>query len=180
MTEAEQDPQDDGRRALLGAMIRVDPHRLRRRSLSLGVSPNDADDVAQTALLRAWRSIEHLHTPEPGQMCSWLDIIARNTATDLARQRSRRPASALDDDVSSPQNIAGEVEMRILLDGALQAIRDLPDKLREPLLLSVADGLSASDIAVRLEITPATARQRISRARKALDSCRASGMSDTL
>ncbi|MCA0252028.1 MAG: RNA polymerase sigma factor [Actinobacteria bacterium] len=169
---------DDGRRALLTAMITDEPARLRRRSISLGVPPDEADDVAQTALLRAWRSIEHLHAPEPGRMCSWLDTIARNAATDLARQRSRRPVKGLSEDVASAGSVAGEVEMRVILDGALRALHGLPEKLREPLLLSAVDNLSASQIAERLAITPAAARQRIARARKALATCRASGMSD--
>lgn len=172
-----RDGLDDGRRASLTAMIAAEPDRLRRRSISLGVAPDDAEDVAQTALLRAWRSIEHLHEPEPGRMCSWLDAIARNAAADLARQRARRPVAALDEDLPDDASVAADVEMRVILDGALDAIRGLPDSLREPLLLSVVDELSAPEIAERLGITPAAARQRISRARKSLGECRESGMS---
>ena len=176
-----RDRRDDGRRASLAAMIAAEPDRLRRRSISLGVARDDAEDVAQTALLRAWRSIEQLHAPEPGQMCSWLDVIARNAAADLARQRARRPVAALDadlPDLADGTSVAGDVEMRLILDGALDAIRGLPDSLREPLLLSVVDELPAPEIAERLGITPAAARQRISRARKSLAECRESGMSD--
>lgn len=173
MTADEPGTPDDGRRALLTAMVTDEPQRLRRRGISLGVAPGDADDVAQTALLRAWRSIEHLHSPEPGQMCSWLDTIARNAAIDLARVRSRRPADALEDDLPDPVSVAGEVEMRVILDQALEAIHALPQSQREPLLLTVVDQLSAPEIAERLNLAPATVRQRIARARKALVSCRA-------
>ncbi|ANJ28505.1 RNA polymerase sigma factor [Agromyces aureus] len=194
------EPDDDGRRASLVAMIEGDPERLRRRSISLGVARDDAEDVAQTALLRAWRSIEHLQAPEPGQMCAWLDTIARNAAIDLARQKARRPAVRLDDGlgsadgggsdaagtrgaaagviVAAPANVSGEVETRLLLDGVLQAINELPESLRRPLLLSVADELPAAEIAERLGITTAAVRQRITRARRALAGCRQSGMSD--
>lgn len=158
-------------------MVAEDPQRLRRRSIARGVPPADADDVAQTALLRAWRSIEDMHSSGPGQMCSWLDTIARNAAIDLARQQRRRAADVLDDDVRDAQDVQGETEMRIILDGALQAIHGLPASLRDPLLLSVADGLTTQAIAERLGLAPATVRQRISRARKALATCRGSGMS---
>jgi RNA polymerase sigma-70 factor (ECF subfamily) len=150
---------------------------LRRRSLSLGVPFSDADDVAQNALLRAWRSIEMLESPEPGQMCSWLDAIARNAATDLARQTGRRPTDELDETVPDNSNVADEAAMRHILDGALQAIRALPENLRDPLLLSVVDELSATEIAEKLDASPAAIRQRISRARKSLAACRVSGMS---
>ncbi|MBQ3358643.1 MAG: RNA polymerase sigma factor, partial [Microbacterium sp.] len=86
-------------RALLTEMITDEPDRLRRRSISLGVPVDDADDAAQMALLRAWRSVAHLETPEPGRVCSWLDAIARNVAIDLSRQRARRPQAELDDEM---------------------------------------------------------------------------------
>jgi RNA polymerase sigma-70 factor (ECF subfamily) len=159
-------------------MIRSDPQRLRRRSISLGVDPSDADDVAQDAVMRAWRAVERIHSPEPGQMCSWLDTIARNAAYDLARQRSRHPVVPVADDRSADTDTAIDVETRILLAGALSAINDLPDELRRPLLLSVVDGLSSTQVAERLGLTAATARQRVSRARKALAACRKAGMEE--
>ncbi|MFF2372149.1 RNA polymerase sigma factor [Agromyces sp. NPDC058110] len=173
-------PVDDGRRASLVAMIAGDPQRLRRRSISLGVPLDDADDVAQTVLLRAWRSIERLHAPdETGKMCSWLDTIARNAAIDLARQRMRRPSIALEAgaEVADPVNVSQSVETRVILDAAVQAINALPESLRRPLLMSVADEMPAAEIAERLGISIDTARQRIARARKALAGCRESGMS---
>lgn len=163
-------------RALLMKMIAEEPDRLRRRSISLGVPIDDADDVAQMALLRAWRSVAHLETPEPGRVCSWLDAIARNVAIDLARQRARRPEAELDEEFAGGENVAGAVEIRVLLDGALAALHDLPEALREPLLLTVVDGLSATEAAERLGIEPAAVRQRVARARRALSACRRSGM----
>lgn len=168
----------DDLRALLEDMIAADPERLRRRGISLGVDLDDADDVAQTALLRAWRSIETLEMPEPGAMCSWLDAIARNVVIDLARQRARRPSGVLDPDVADEVSVATQVEVRVILDGALEAVRGLPESLREPLLLTVVDGLTAVQVAERLGIEPAAARQRISRARKAMSGCRRSGMGE--
>ncbi len=167
----------DGRRARLQQMIESDPQRLRRRSLSLGVPFSDADDVAQNSLLRAWRSIEQLESPEPGQMCSWLDVIARNAATDLARQSARRPVDELDEEVPDSADVADETVMRQILDGALKAIHEMPATVRDPLLLSVVDGLTANEIAEKLDATPAAIRQRISRARKSLAACKYSGMS---
>ncbi|WP_232466237.1 MULTISPECIES: sigma-70 family RNA polymerase sigma factor [unclassified Diaminobutyricimonas] len=163
---------------MLQELITADPHRLRRRTMSLGVHFSDADDVAQNTLLRAWRSIEQLESPDPGQMCSWLDVIARNAATDFSRHMMRRPADELDEDIPDSSNVADEALTRQLLDGALQAIQSLPTGLRDPLLLSVVDGLSASEIAEKLNTSPAAIRQRITRARKSLSACKHSGMSE--
>ncbi|WP_337002760.1 MULTISPECIES: RNA polymerase sigma factor [unclassified Microbacterium] len=171
---------DDAARETLAALIETEPDRLRRRSISLGVPIVDAEDAAQTSLLRAWRSVAHLDAPEPGRVCAWLDAIARNVAIDLARQRARRPQAELDDDIAGEQaGVVDEVEIRVFLDGALQALHALPDTLREPLLLSVVEGLPAEAVARRLGITPAAARQRISRARKELNACRSAGMEES-
>jgi RNA polymerase sigma factor (sigma-70 family) len=171
---------DAAARTVLSDLITAEPDRLRRRSISLGVPVHDAEDAAQTSLLRAWRSISHLETPEPGRMCSWLDAIARNVAIDLARQRARRPEAALDDDTAGAQaSVESVVEIRVFLDGALGAVHSLPETLREPLLLTVVDGLSTDEVATRLGIEPAAARQRISRARKVLKDCRRSGMGES-
>ncbi|AZS45990.1 MULTISPECIES: RNA polymerase sigma factor [Microbacterium] len=165
--------------AVLSALIETEPDRLRRRSISLGVPVSDAEDAAQTALLRAWRSVSHLETPQPGRMCAWLDVIARNVAIDLARQRARRPEAALGDDVAGEgASVESAVEVRVFLDGALTALHSLPETLREPLLLTVVDGLSTEEVAIRLGIEPAAARQRISRARRALRECRRTGMDE--
>jgi RNA polymerase sigma factor (sigma-70 family) len=174
-----QDDSVDAARSVLSELITAEPDRLRRRSISLGVPAADAEDTAQTALLRAWRSVAHLETPEPGRVCSWLDAIARNVAIDLARQRARRPETVLDDDTAGEQtDVDAAVEMRVFLDGALEALHSLPESIREPLLLTVVDGLSTDEVATRLGIEPAAARQRISRARKALKACRATGRGD--
>jgi RNA polymerase sigma factor (sigma-70 family) len=173
------DDSDDATRAVLSGLITAEPDRLRRRSISLGVPTADAEDAAQMSLLRAWRSVAHLETPEPGRVCSWLDAIARNVAIDLARQRARRPEAVLDDDIAGEQtDVDAAVEIRVFLDGALEAMHALPQTIREPLLLTVVDGLSTDEVAARLGIEPAAARQRISRARKALRACRATGMGD--
>ncbi|WDG17497.1 RNA polymerase sigma factor [Microbacterium sp. Clip185] len=169
-------PASSGPHAALEAMIRSDPQRLRRRSISLGVDPSDADDVAQDAVMRAWRAVERIHSPEPGQMCSWLDTIARSAAYDLARHRGRHHVGPLVDDRGGDADIAIDVETRLLLTGALGAINDLSDDLRRPLLLSVVDGLSSAEIADRLGLSAAAVRQRVARARKALATCRKAGM----
>ncbi|MDF2507952.1 MAG: putative polymerase subfamily sigma factor [Microbacterium sp.] len=170
---------DEAARSVLSGLITAEPDRLRRRSISLGVPAADAEDAAQTSLLRAWRSVAHLETPEPGRVCSWLDAIARNVAIDLARQRARRPEAVLDDDIAGEHtDVDAAVEIRVFLDGALEALHSLPETIREPLLLTVVDGLSTEEVATRLGIEPAAARQRISRARRALRACRTTGRAE--
>ena len=153
-------------RERLQSMLRSDPRRLRRRSISLGVPIDEADDAAQIAALRARRSIDGLHATGEGGMCAWLDVIARRVAIDLSR--ARRVEVEPDADLRSPQDVEGETDVCRRLSLTLRAIRDLPAELREPLILSVVEDRSAPEIAAELGLTPATVRQRISRGRRIL------------
>ncbi|MDN4641454.1 RNA polymerase sigma factor [Agreia sp. PsM10] len=152
----------------LASMFTAEPLRLRRRSISLGVHPSEADDVAQTVALRAWHSVNGVRATEYRPMCSWLDTIARNTVVDVVRQRSRRSEVELDDDEPSADDIEVDTELRDRLRRTLQAIQKLPETLRVPLLMSAIEGTSADDIASAMGISSANVRQRISRARRAL------------
>ena len=149
-------------------MFESEPARLRRRSISLGVHPAEADDVAQIVAMRAWHAVNGVRATEYRPLCSWLDVIARNTVIDVARQRTRRSEVELLDDEPSNEDIELDTELRDRLHRTLDAIKELPESLRVPLLMSAIEGASAEQIAEAMGITAANARQRISRARRAI------------
>lgn len=152
----------------LASMFTAEPARLRRRSISLGIHPSDADDVAQMVAMRAWHGVNGLRATEYRPMCSWLDTIARNTVIDVARKRARMNEVPIEFDEPSGDDLELDVEVRDQLERTLVALQELPDSLRVPLLMSAIEGASADDIAIAMDISPANARQRISRARRAL------------
>ena len=112
-----------------------------------------------------------------GALCSWMDVIARNVAIDVSRRKRCFLTDPAMEDVPDGSDLAQDVMDRQVLAGALEAIGALPDSLREAFLMSVVDERSSVEIAEALGIAPATARQRIARARKRLETCRESGMS---
>ncbi|UOQ90954.1 sigma-70 family RNA polymerase sigma factor [Agromyces endophyticus] len=148
-------------------LIADEPLRLRRRAISLGVRPDDADDLAQTVLLRAWKAIDGVRDPGAGTVCAWVDAIARTTAID--HLRGRRLDDRLDDESRALVPAADDrLEARTDLRAALRAIGDLPEQLRTPLVLSALEGRPGNEIAELLGISPALVRQRIRRARQRL------------
>src|SRR6266567_5014326 len=50
--------------------------RLLRQAQRQGLTPDIAEDIAQETLIEAWRSLEHLQTPE--NLHAWLHGICRN------------------------------------------------------------------------------------------------------
>lgn len=163
-----QDVERSRPQASLTTMLTEEPSRLRQRSISLGVHPGEADDVAQAIALKAWRAVNGVRSTDYRPMCVWLDTIARNAAADYMRVRSRNREVELDDDLVDASDIEVEAELTERFGKVVTAISALPESLRVPLLMSAVDGLSADSIAAELGITSANARQRISRARRAL------------
>ena len=70
----------------------VEPHRrvLEIHCYRMLGSPQDAEDVVQETLLRAWRTLERFERRSSVQ--TWLYRIATNACLDELERRPRRPA----------------------------------------------------------------------------------------
>ena len=137
-----------------------------------GVLRNDADaeDVAQEALLRAYKSFERLR--DRNRFRGWLVRISFRLALDRLRSAKRREQR--DTLWSEPahvpprvtaEDIAASNQFQAHLDRALEG---LPEKLRLVLLLSAIDGYTIEEIALMLSVPLGTVKSRIFIARKKL------------
>jgi RNA polymerase sigma-70 factor (ECF subfamily) len=121
-----------------------------------------AEDVAQEALLRAWR---HAATFDPrrGSVSTWVSAIVRNLAIDTLRLR--RPEPYQPDALPlarAATSLSAESEA-VRSDDAHQlraALREVPVEQRRALVLAYA-GLTAAEIAVAEQIPLGTAKTRI-------------------
>lgn len=160
------------------ALVHMDAlYRFARR---LTGNEKDAEDLLQEAYLRAYR---FWHKYQRGTNCkAWLYRIMRNLSINRAQTRARRPnQTSLDDteewylysqlrdqettESKSPEKLFFEKnwspEVR-------QALEDLPDEFREPLLLCDVEGFSYQEIAELLDVPIGTIRSRLNRARRRL------------
>lgn len=138
-------------------------------NLALGKtgSHHDAEEVTQTAFLKAWQSIRSFQGK--AAFSSWLYRLTANAAIDLLRQR-RGPALSLDypglpplaDGDPGPEEASLAAERRRLL---WQAIDRLPEAQRTPLVLREMEGLSYREIARALDLEEGTVKSRLARAR---------------
>ena len=138
-------------------------------NLALGKmgSHHDAEEVTQTAFLKAWQSIRSFQGK--AAFSSWLYRLTVNAAIDLLRQR-RAPALSLDDpdlppladEDPGPEEASLAAERRRLL---WQAIDRLPEAQRTPLVLREMEGLSYREIAQVLDLEEGTVKSRLARAR---------------
>jgi RNA polymerase sigma-70 factor (ECF subfamily) len=98
----------------------------------------------------------------------WLLGIAHNAVRNARRSRRRHRAALARLPPESLEAAADDVASRIdaerALAGALQAIRTLPDRERDVVVLVLWSGLSYEDAALALGVPAGTVRSRLSRA----------------
>jgi RNA polymerase sigma-70 factor (ECF subfamily) len=131
-------------------------------------APQDAEEVVQEALARAWRSRRSCRTPETP--LPWVLQITRHEAYRRLRQQRDGPTGApLDDYEHLVDGRSGrDGERSILKLDVAQALKELSTD--ERLLITLRYGLDWShpEIAGKLEIPEATARVRLHRAHRRL------------
>ncbi|HEV8402294.1 MAG TPA: RNA polymerase sigma factor [Candidatus Limnocylindrales bacterium] len=137
----------------------VRPHYanlVRRLVLVLG-DPHDAEDVAQDAYLKAYRSWDRFDGVD---VRAWLYTIALRLAFNQLRGRRRWLAAI------------GRIEPRTWADPAdpdlSAALGTLDPRTRSALLLSLVDGYTHAEIARMLSVPEGTVASWISRGRAAL------------
>ena len=133
-----------------------------------GVLRNDADaeDVAQEALLRAYRKFERLR--EPSRFRGWLVRITFRLALDRLRaikRRQLREAQWVFETSRNAQSWSENPELQRLFDLALD---ELPEKQRLVLLLAAMEGHTLDEVSVLLAIPVGTVKSRLFFARKTL------------
>jgi RNA polymerase sigma-70 factor (ECF subfamily) len=124
---------------------------------------SEAEDIAQDALLRAWRRRSTLR--EVDRRNQWLGTIVRNEAF---RQHARvRP-----EPIATIETYEGVEDARVVATVELAdlhaALKHLSDKDRHLLELRYTEDLTQAAIARRLGIPEGTVKIRLHRARKKL------------
>jgi RNA polymerase sigma-70 factor, ECF subfamily len=130
----------------------------------------DAQDVAQEALLRAYRRFDRLRDRK--RFRAWLVRIAFRLALDCLRSGKRRELRDTlwsqperQPPAANAEDLAASNEFQAHLDNALA---ELPEKLRLVLLLAAMQGHTIDEIAAMLGISTGTVKSRIFYARRQL------------
>lgn len=133
-----------------------------RFALALTNDLGEADDVAQEAFVRLWRTRSTIDWMEP--VVGWLLFAARRIAQDrfrrLARELRLRPAAPV-----PPGLDATTVERFVDLRGQLARLTSAE---RAAILLSAAEGWTNVEIGVALGISAGAVRAAASRGREKL------------
>jgi RNA polymerase sigma-70 factor (ECF subfamily) len=144
-------------------------------------NPSDAEDLVQETYLKAYRAY-HTFT-EGTNLKAWLYRILTNTFINKYRKDTRRPSQV---DLSTVEDLylyrrigsdeSAEVSRTTedrVLDGLVEsdikeAVEELPETFRMPVLLADLEGFSYKEIAEILDIPIGTVMSRLHRGRKAM------------
>ena len=124
-----------------------------------GGNQADADDLAQSAFLTAWRRME---TFRGGTFKSWICTIAYREFLQMARRRKPEMSETVEERGSEDSAISG---VRFDTD---KAIASLPEQQRTAIILSLGAGMSHSEIAATTGWPIGTVKSHINRGKSAL------------
>jgi RNA polymerase sigma-70 factor (ECF subfamily) len=112
---------------------------------------DDVHDLVQDVFVAAMRKLHTLREPET--VGAWLAAVARNVAR--MHHRAHRLAEELSDQIAAagapPDGALGH-------DDVMAALRRLPERLREPLVLRLVEEMSGEEIAEQTGLSHGTVR----------------------
>ena len=143
--------------------------QLRRFALALSGNPDTADDLVQTACIRALAASQQW---QPGtRMDSWMYKILQNLWIDQRRALATAGGGSAVEDLDTlaeEGDFEEAIHAQLSLDQVLRAMQKLPDAQRSLLALVSIEGLSYKEAAEVLALPMGTVMSRLARARIAL------------
>ena len=166
-----------GETEAFGDLVRAHEKTVYNLALRMTGNPQDAEDMAQEAFLKAYRSLPEFRGES--KFSVWLYRIVSNVCLDFLRRQSRRPAVSLTAEDDEGEELQWEVpderyspekllEQKLTREAVQKGLAELPEEQREILLLREIKGLSYEEIGEILSLEPGTVKSRIIRARKRL------------
>ncbi len=129
----------------------------------------EAEDVAQEALLRLWRMAPRWDAAGGASVQTWVIKVARNLCIDRMRRDRRGPSL---DEIAAPADPAPGAEARMLSAARMQALQDalraLPDRQRQAVVLRHIEGLGNPEIAEATGSSVEAVESLIARGKRAL------------
>ena len=124
-----------------------------------------SEDLTQEVFLRVFQGLPGFSLRS--RFTTWLFQVTKNRVLDELRALERRPRAVVAlEDVPPLEVVDAPVERSEMIDGVWRAVEALNPDLKMALLLRDIVGLSYSEIAETLEITLATVKWRIYKARE--------------
>lgn len=164
----------DGDQEAFAELVALHEKQVYNLCLRMTGHPEDAQDLAQEAFLKAWRGLRFYKFES--SFSTWLYRLTSNVCIDFLRQQKRRGTVSLvvsdeegeetelevpDPEPLPEQQVIQQENQRIVA----AAMDELEEEFRLALTLRVVDELSYEEIGEILDLKPGTVKSRIARAR---------------
>jgi len=138
-----------------------------RYALSLTGSRSEADDLAQSACLRA---MERGNQYDPGtHLDRWVFRIAHNLwISELRQKKVRKGNGLIGIDVANISDPAQDADRKTERRELMQAVLHLPEAQRQAVVLVYVEGYSYRDASMILDVPVGTVMSRLAAARTTL------------
>ena len=143
--------------------------QIRRFARAYATDPADADDLAQEALIKVYKSLRSFRYQSA--FATWLYAIVRNVFLDALKSRAGKERAA--EEQLAPQHMQGasedtpdvELQREQERNRIWAALRQVPPEFRSALVLFDIEGCSYDEVAAIEGVAVGTVKSRLSRGR---------------
>jgi RNA polymerase sigma-70 factor (ECF subfamily) len=127
----------------------------------------EAEDVVQDGMLRLWRSAAGLEVGEAG-LKPWLRRVISNLCIDRIRASARTEVTDEVPEQEQPPDQLAAVTGKEVAQRVDAALKGLPERQRQALILFHYEGMSQSEVGAAMGISDEAVESLLSRARRSL------------
>ena len=150
-----------------GELVRRYQDLLYRHAERMTGRQDDAEDVVQSAFIKAHRNLRKCRDPE--RVGAWLFRIGANACKDfLKSKRATVPVDTMTGLASTDGDPEREAELGVVRSDIEQALGSLPVEQREAFLMKHVEGWSYAEMSETLDISVPALKMRVHRAREEL------------
>ena len=161
---------DGGRRDAIEALIKRYSALVANVCRLTVADPSAAEDAFQATFLVLLKSAKKIKRQE--SLAAWLHGVAYRTASRIRKKEQIHPINQSTDEVIKQSEDVDDPIIQLARKMELEALdrelENLPDRLRAPLIEHYLMGLSAPQIAKRMELSTAAVEGRLKRGRRQL------------
>jgi RNA polymerase sigma-70 factor (ECF subfamily) len=157
-----------GSEAAYAELVRRYQDVLYRHAERMSGGRDDAEDIVQASLIKAYRSLDRCQNP--GRVGAWLFRITANSCKDHLKTRRRNRVSlddvpGLEEEGGGPSDAMDRNNLRSRIELAL---RRLPLEQREAFVMKHVEGFSYQEMSEVLGVSIPALKMRVHRARDGL------------
>ena len=127
----------------------------------------EAEDITQDSLLRLWHAAPDWQAGQ-AKVTTWLYRVTSNLCIDKMRKSKRHSSGAVPEMPDNGPDMERRLQDRARAQALRAALRDLPNRQKQAMILRHLEGLSNPDVAQIMQISVEAVESLMSRGKRSL------------